>query len=180
MTTYTAIAYSEIDASSPATDTVLDRLRNNPIAIAEGATGAPRIASKSDVGAFGSSPADFNSLGEYSGVWFTIYGYDTGGGAGPFNISISGTTDGGSSYLTAVDMVSTGGTGQNITIEGFFDFATGLVKFIALESVTLPRISSGSSTMAGASIAIDGIRFTSDSNVGCVVIINPNGGEAAS
>jgi hypothetical protein len=43
MTTYTAIADSEIDVDSPITDSLIERLRDNPIAITEGATGAPKI-----------------------------------------------------------------------------------------------------------------------------------------
>jgi hypothetical protein len=43
MTTYAAIADSEIDAESPITDLLLSRLRDNPIAMAEGKAGAPRF-----------------------------------------------------------------------------------------------------------------------------------------
>jgi hypothetical protein len=43
MTAYTAIADSEIDTDSPITESLLTRIRNNPIAITEGSTGAPKI-----------------------------------------------------------------------------------------------------------------------------------------
>ena len=43
MTAYTAIADSEIDTDSPITESLLTRFRNNPIAITEGSTGAPKI-----------------------------------------------------------------------------------------------------------------------------------------
>ena len=43
MTTYTAIADSEIDPESPGTTTLFTKLRDNPIAITEGASGAPQI-----------------------------------------------------------------------------------------------------------------------------------------
>lgn len=43
MTTYTAIASTEVDADSPLTDTLMTRLRDNPLAIAEGASEAPYI-----------------------------------------------------------------------------------------------------------------------------------------
>lgn len=43
MTTYTAINNTEIDAESPVTEELVTRLRDNPLAIGEGATGAPRI-----------------------------------------------------------------------------------------------------------------------------------------
>ena len=43
MTTYTPILNAEVDAESPITDLLLTRLRDNPIAIAAGDVGAPRI-----------------------------------------------------------------------------------------------------------------------------------------
>lgn len=43
MTTYTAIPDSDIDPESPGTTTLFTRLRDNPIAITEGSTGAPKI-----------------------------------------------------------------------------------------------------------------------------------------
>lgn len=45
MTTYTAIPNSDIDRDSPITEPLMTLLRDNPIAISEGATGAPRILS---------------------------------------------------------------------------------------------------------------------------------------
>jgi hypothetical protein len=45
--TYTPILNAEVDAESPVTDLLLTRLRDNPLAIAAGDAGAPRI----DIGA---------------------------------------------------------------------------------------------------------------------------------
>lgn len=45
MTSYVAIADSEIDPESPGTTTLFTKLRDNPIAITEGASGAPTIQS---------------------------------------------------------------------------------------------------------------------------------------
>ncbi len=44
MTAYTAIPDSDIDPESPVTTGLVAKLRNNPIAIAEGAGGAPKIS----------------------------------------------------------------------------------------------------------------------------------------
>lgn len=44
MTTYTTIPDADIDQDSPVTQPLMTALRDNPIAIAEGAAGAPRIA----------------------------------------------------------------------------------------------------------------------------------------
>jgi hypothetical protein len=43
MTVYTAVADSDIDPESAGTTTLFTRLRDNPIAITEGASGAPAI-----------------------------------------------------------------------------------------------------------------------------------------
>jgi hypothetical protein len=45
MTTYSAIASGELDADSPVTDLLMLRLSDNPIATAEGSTGAPVLSS---------------------------------------------------------------------------------------------------------------------------------------
>lgn len=52
MTTYTAIPNGDIDPESPITTGLMTLLRDNPIAITEGAAGAPRI-----------SPAAFSKTG---------------------------------------------------------------------------------------------------------------------
>lgn len=46
MTSYTAILNGEIDPESPITTSLMTKLRDNPIAIAEGATGAPRTSTR--------------------------------------------------------------------------------------------------------------------------------------
>lgn len=43
MTAYVAIADSEIDPESPYTTTLATKMRDNPIAITEGSSGAPKI-----------------------------------------------------------------------------------------------------------------------------------------
>jgi hypothetical protein len=43
MTTYTAIPDADIDTDSPLTQSLMTLLRDNPLGIQEGASGAPRI-----------------------------------------------------------------------------------------------------------------------------------------
>ena len=45
MTSYTPIANGSVDAGSPIDEGLITALRDNPIAISEGSTGAPPIAS---------------------------------------------------------------------------------------------------------------------------------------
>lgn len=46
MTDYTSIADSQVDPKAPVTSDLMTALRDNPIAIGEGSTGAPRIQGK--------------------------------------------------------------------------------------------------------------------------------------
>ena len=43
MTSYVAVSNGEIDADSPITADLMSKLRDNPIAITEGASGAPKV-----------------------------------------------------------------------------------------------------------------------------------------
>jgi len=47
MTDYTSIADSQVEPLSPVTSELMTALRDNPLAIAEGSTGAPRMVLKS-------------------------------------------------------------------------------------------------------------------------------------
>jgi len=59
MTTYTAIPNSDVDQDSPVTQTLVTLLRDNPIAISEGSTGAPRIQPRAlQTGLLGRTIAD--------------------------------------------------------------------------------------------------------------------------
>lgn len=56
MATYTTITDAEIEPEKPVTTSLMNRLRDNPLAIAEGASGAPRIQQGAiDSGAVGQS-----------------------------------------------------------------------------------------------------------------------------
>lgn len=73
MTSYIAIANSEVDPNSPITADLLTKLRDNPIAIGEGAVGAPRIVAaglnssiSSLSGSVGGSSSLQVTLGSYS------------------------------------------------------------------------------------------------------------------
>ena len=73
MTTYTAITNGQIDQDSPITQPLMTALRDNPIAITEGATGAPRIlglaaATIEEVPVLTVSAADTYSIGAAEGL----------------------------------------------------------------------------------------------------------------
>ena len=78
--TYTPILNAEVDAESPVTDLLLTRLRDNPIAIAAGDVGAPRIQ-------FAGLDAWFSTAGAIGSYMFA---YGTGDVA--FGSTVAGST----------------------------------------------------------------------------------------
>ena len=70
MTTYTAIPNADIDQDSPVTQPLMTALRDNPIAITEGAIGAPRIvAAGIEGGDVATSGEVYYSEGDGTGLW---------------------------------------------------------------------------------------------------------------
>lgn len=70
MTTYTSIPNTDIDQDSPVTQPLMTALRDNPIAITEGSSGAPRIVAAAIEGGSASSAGDvYVSEGDGTGVW---------------------------------------------------------------------------------------------------------------
>lgn len=70
MTTYTSIPNSDIDQDSPVTQPLMTALRDNPIAITEGATGAPRIVAAGIEGGDVSAAGEvYYSDGDGTGTW---------------------------------------------------------------------------------------------------------------
>ena len=97
MTTYTAITNGQIDQDSPITQPLMTAMRDNPIAITEGATGAPRIlglaaATIDEVQVLTVSAADTYNLGAAQG--FVSGTVQTGGTSYVigFTINIEGVT----------------------------------------------------------------------------------------
>ena len=70
MTTYTSIPNADIDQDSPVTQTLMTALRDNPIAITEGASGAPRIVAAGIEGGDSSTSGQvYVSDGDGTGTW---------------------------------------------------------------------------------------------------------------
>jgi hypothetical protein len=70
MTTYTAIPNADIDQDSPVTQPLMTALRDNPIAITEGATGAPRMVAAGIEGGDVSTAGEvYYSDGDGTGTW---------------------------------------------------------------------------------------------------------------
>lgn len=94
MTTYSAIASGDIDPESPLTTTLLTKLRDNPIAIAEGASGAPTMTTAA-------MPVD-EINGSLAGLTLGDVGSYAFLGSSAFNVSFTeGATYAGSSLRYA-------------------------------------------------------------------------------
>lgn len=171
MTAWSNISNAQIDQDSPVDQVLLTQLRDNPRALAEQASGAPKIALKSVIGSFSGQYLDVSVAG-FLGARFSLHVYNS-------DASLARTitfdaTDG--SYLGA-KLLATIPTSSNATLEGFFDFATGIVHGVVSYQGTAATFNQ---TISGASTGITGIRFTQEASISGAAIVHPNGGQSAS
>ncbi len=129
MTTYTAIAGTEIDAESPVTEELMTRLRDNPIAITEGATGAPRvlgIALDGVYAGFGyqTSTAVTAFTGLTGAQWIRV-DFTLLAGATSAALQIAFSNDGGGSYGSYQNMASAS-SGTSVMGVAFINITSGL------------------------------------------------------
>ena len=175
MKTYTAVTDAAIDQDSPMDEDLWTLYRDNPIAMLEGAAGAPRVALKSAIGSFTTGNLDFNSLDGWGGVWFSC-GANNSSGASTRGIAFDATDDGGSTYLGVVTLYMVPVT-SSVQLVGFFDFATGVVHGTYQSTSAAGTFTQ---TIAGASTSINGVRFNGATDITAGVMIHPNGGETTS
>ena len=97
MTTYVAITDAEIDQDSPLTQVLMTKYRDNSIAIAEGAAGAPRV----DLPAI--TAAQVEGLAAVAGgsVGSYVFALETGTGFFNFTGNLGGTVAGSTLRPTA-------------------------------------------------------------------------------
>lgn len=138
MTTYTAIPDSDIDPESPGTTTLFTRLRDNPIAIAEGDATAPSI--------LGVDP-----LGEIS-VVSPVATVD-------FQNGVSGIVFDGTYDKYTVEFINVAPATDAVSLYGRVYVAgvlqTGVAAYDSL-GVTAPQMAFGSSIGSSAGEGIDG------------------------
>lgn len=175
MTDYTSIADSQIDPKAPVTSELMTALRDNPIAIAEGAAGAPKIADKviyEDTAV--SSWVTVTGLGDFSGCFVDLYFSITAQPEGikylDFEVSDDGSTWYGTTTLSSITGLIDQSRSKSGTIRLFFDFSSGALKYVG---------SSGegeATTVSGSSLSITAIRFSRDNAT--KVMVQPQGGLA--
>ena len=98
MTTYTTITNAEIDQDSPITQPLLTALRDNPIALAEGAAGAPKVQAAALNTFVGSGPGTITGLDNYVAINFRGGGSSSDGG---IQATIEFSDDNGSTWSAA-------------------------------------------------------------------------------
>lgn len=137
----------------------------NPQAIAEDATGAPKIVRKMKVQTLALTP--YTNLDEYGGIEFTYVLR----AENPL-VNLAYSTDNGSTWSSnqVIGSIDTGGTPYVIRGEGYFDFATGKLVSFAHTAFFSDIINT---TVAGASLSINAIRISAPS------FIKPTGGIGA-
>lgn len=171
MADWTDIPDTSLDPDAPLTSNLAYAWRDNPVAMAEGAEGAPKIAVKSAGGATGAGTLAFTGLDDFAGV--VVHGHTwTDGLTRQLTVSLS---DDGSTYATASTLLtdSVGSIGIGFTL--FIDFTTG--NFKCTHSADSTGYSSG--TIAGGGSGVTAFRLQIGvGNISAVVF--PNGGESAS
>lgn len=165
MADWTTITDSQVDPKAPVTSELMTALRDNPIAIAQGATNAPRIAEKiQSASGQNEAWATIGNLGSGNGVCVDFYAYcqtvqDPGTEFGYVQFEIS--TDG-STFTNTTTIVTTGASAQQIGVNGsfFLDFASGVWQ-VAYSQISGTASSAGatSGTISGGPLDIQSIRF---------------------
>lgn len=148
----------------------------NPTALAEAASGAPKIADKTLLAS--GNPITISTLDDYSGMFINGYLPSIASTGRYVNVTldIEFSTDGSTfsgpfSFITVI--IAAGKNSYEISFTSFVDFSTGIVKTAA----TGANISS--ITMTGSSDAITDIRVSSPS-YSLAILAVPQGGESAS
>ena len=117
MTTYSPIANGSVDAGSPVDESLVTALRDNPIAISEGATNAPRIATIAAEANDGTTTAGTTAAITNSSVVYAAVGGNT-----TFN-ALQGVVNVAGSYTFKFENISvfppTTVSGANLTIRIF-------------------------------------------------------------
>lgn len=174
--TYRLIASTETDPEAPVTSALMKALDGNVAATANGEAGAPKIRRINTAVVTPALTVTFTGLGDFSGVEFDFFAR-RGATAGSVAPTLAYSTDNGATFSTAVNITGVfSDTNQDYFGSGNFDFETGNGDVLILRpQSTAGPTSSVAFTLAGASLAINALRFTFTLATG-VVLLKPNGG----
>lgn len=185
MPTHRVIASTETDPEAPLTSALAKAWADNVEAIREGDPTAPKIQPNAlrRIAVNGGAAAQtqtFTGLGGYGGIEFEVMVRNDGTG-NPINFQFS--TDGGSTWSTAQSLGGVLATSGAAWVAGSFDFASGQIEAIfetfQIAGTAAATLTRTSAALAGASLAIDAIRFQGgNANITCIAIIRPVGASA--
>ena len=177
MTTYTGLSAGAVGVGGIPSGSTVTALRDNPLAIAEGATGAPRIAAiartcvKVFGGTSGSTGLVVTGLAGYGGVTLdmTCRAQATG------NLVMNVSTNNGSSWsadYNIFNVLKTPATSEDgaiyyefLSAHGYYNFANG--SFVSNFPVSFTTTETG---------AINALRFRT---LSCWMIVTPDAGRVA-
>lgn len=154
MTTYSTITDGQVDQDSPITQPLMTALRDNPIAIAEGAAGAPKIAeSWQALETTSSSGLIVTDVDNGEGARINVGGSGAAGSGQTINFTVSISSDNGASFTgeaVIATVTAPSGPGESATLspDGLFVFdrPTGSWAFLNGADVTSGTFSSSSGT----------------------------------
>jgi hypothetical protein len=174
MTAYTTISNALVAVGAKPFATTIQALRDNILAIAEDDPTAPKIKVKHSVSGASAQTQTFTGLGDYSGIAFEIKARNAAAAAR--NLTIEYSTNGGSSW-SAPSTLFASSSSEQLNVSGALDFAGGNLLAVIGSSLASTGPGRVNTTMAGASLAIDAVRFAwSGASTELVALIRPNGG----
>lgn len=155
MATYRSIAASEVDADSPLTATLMDALANNPVAITELDSTAPKIKISVENGVTAAgSPFVIDGMLNFDGI--TLQGSIQNISTGTDSLQIQLSTDGVSySAATTIASVVSGSLAGTFSLD--VDLATGNYSGWYAGAAT-PGVLSG--TIAGGSASVSHVKLS--------------------
>jgi hypothetical protein len=171
MADYIAILDTQLDPDAPITSALAYQWRDNPLAVIEGATGAPKVRLKTQYSATLSGAIVFSGLGEWDGFTVNIHASQNTGSAEDVDIEFS---DNGSTWygIDTVATVTSGGGGCHVYLS--CDFATMKLVGSAISSNAASGIDH---TITGGSSSITHVRISYAGNEGAYATLHANGGQ---
>lgn len=176
MAAWTALDVNSRLPGEPWTSAKGNAVYENPIAMAEGASGAPRIATRTHTfsrSSAGSTTSVFSDGDEYGGLFVQAFAKSSDPSRSTITVAVS---DDGSSYSSEL-MLCNPAVNETEFVRGFIDFATGSYTLVGdkkFASGTIGSLPSG---------AITHVRFTvnlaSGVSDGCGGIAEFQGGESS-
>lgn len=171
MASYITITDAETDPGAPATSELAKKWRDNPIAMFEGATGAPKLA-QNIRGASGTT-ITFTSLGAFSGALLEWSVLTASSGSTTVALSLS---DNGTTFYGSTNIVSTSVLNAAYSYKLWIHFPTGAYTLVRFDTPALVgAVATG--TITGSSLAVVSLRLvTTGTGASSTAVIMPNGG----